>query len=614
MDNYVLEMASRSRQVAPEEIPAAEPVEREKSIAVLPFDNISPNPEDAYFADGIHDEILAQISKIRDIKVTSRTSVMRYRGEDKPSSPEIGVALGVANLLEGSVRLAGNRVRITIQFIEAERDAHLWTEIYDRELTAANIFSIQSEIATMVADALRATLTPEEQEQLATVPTENLAAYDAYLIGRQRLAKQTTEAVVEAIDYFEQATELDPGFALAYVGSAEGYFWQADSSGLPPEKVLAKAESAADMALELDDQLGEAYSVLAAIQHLRNDFEAAEATYQRALELSPNYATAYYGYGALLRGSLGRSEEALPLIRKSVELDPLWAPGARSLGDSFVSLGQFEEGLAWFKRAIELAPGYAGGYESISLHYWYVVGQLDEAVVWQRRAISVDPGVPVLFAELGWLYLNLGDLDEADYWIYRSFELGPENYWPNMAMQILHLYRGDEAAAIEYGRKALALYPFNWGALSLLGDSALRAGRYVEARTLYEQIFPDLLNSDDPEIDFTNYRKAINLALVLSKTGEQQRADLLLDRSLQLIQTRPRLGNYGYEIADVQIYALQGQKQKALAALRQAIDEGFCDYNWWYHFKQNPTLESLHDEPEYPGNGRRDRSRHGRLS
>jgi TolB-like protein/Tfp pilus assembly protein PilF len=582
--------------VAPEEAPSAEVVEREKSIAVLPFDNISPDPEDAYFADGIHDEILAQISKIRDIKVISRTSVMRYRGEDKPSSPEIGVALGVANLLEGSVRLAGNRVRITIQFIEAERDAHLWTEIYDRELTAANIFSIQSEIAKIVADALRATLTPEEEERLATVPTENLAAYEAYLLGRQRVARETTAASVEAVDYFQQAIELDPGFALAYAGLADSYVLQVYFGGLASEGGLAKAQAAADKALALDDQLGEVYNSLAGIKHEGNDPKGAEAMYRRALELNPNYAMAYYGYGDLLRSYLGRSEEALSLHRKAAELDPLSASIISSVGLDLASLGRFDEALARYQRALEVDPGYASAYRFIGDHYWSVSGKLDEAVVWCAKGISVDPGSPRDSAFLGLLFLDLGDFDRAEPWIERSLELGPESSWPNFAMHELHLYRGDEAAALDYARRAFASdLPFVPG---LLRDHELRAGRYAEARALYEESYPELLNEGDPTVAGSNLWAAIDLALVLPKTGEQERADLLLDRSLQHIQTLPRLGHGGYLIADVRIYALQGDKQKALAALRHAIDEGWR-VEWQYELLHNPNLEPLHDEPEY---------------
>jgi TolB-like protein len=231
VDNYVLEAEPEQASVA-----------REKSIAVLPFANISPDPEDAYFADGIHDEVLAQLSKIRDLKVISRTSVVRYRLEDRPSLPKIAAELGVANILEGSVRLAGNRVRITTQLIEAESDAHLWTETYDRELTAANIFSIQSEIAKTVADALRAALSPEEQELLDTVPTENMAALEAYFHGKQRMEERNSAALAEAVDDFNRAIELDPSFALAYVGLADSYILQEQYSGLPLDEMTEKAQ------------------------------------------------------------------------------------------------------------------------------------------------------------------------------------------------------------------------------------------------------------------------------------------------------------------------------------------------------------------------------------
>jgi tetratricopeptide (TPR) repeat protein len=194
--------------------------------------------------------------------------------------------------------------------------------------------------------------------------------------------------------------------------------------------------------------------------------------------------------------------------------------------------------------------------------------------------------------------LDLGDPGKAEYWIERSFELGPESLFPNLAMQFLQLYMGDEAAALDYARKSHANFPRNLFAWIVLKNDALRAGRYSEARGLYEKSFPELVNEGDPTVAGSNWRAAIDLALVLSKTGEQEHADLLLNRTLQYIQTLQRLGAGGYWIADVQIYALRGDKQKALSALRQAIDEGWRG-SWWYFLKYDPSLESLHDEPEF---------------
>jgi tetratricopeptide (TPR) repeat protein len=195
--------------------------------------------------------------------------------------------------------------------------------------------------------------------------------------------------------------------------------------------------------------------------------------------------------------------------------------------------------------------------------------------------------------------LDLGDFDRAEPWIERSLELGPESFWPNLAMHALHLYRGDEAAALDYARRAFALNPRSVQALSFLRDHALRAGRYAEARALYKERYPELLNEGDPTVDGSNWGAAIDLALVLSKTGEQEHADLLLNRSFQHIQTLPRLGMSGYGIADVRIHVLRGDKQKAFSALRQAINEGWRGFDWRYFLEHDSALESLHDDLEY---------------
>ncbi len=197
--------------------------------------------------------------------------------------------------------------------------------------------------------------------------------------------------------------------------------------------------------------------------------------------------------------------------------------------------------------------------------------------------------------------MDLGDPDQAEHWIHRSIELRPESFVANQAMLLLHLYRGDPVSGLEYGRKALAVdqyYALQVFPVQLIGNHELRAGRYSESRALYEKSRPELLSEDAPRVDNWNYRVAIDLASVLSNTGEQERSDLLLNRSFQYIQTLPRLGWNGYGIADVKIHALRGDRQKALSALRQAIDEGWRSL-WWYSLKQNPILESLHDEPEY---------------
>jgi tetratricopeptide (TPR) repeat protein len=487
-----------------------------------------------------------------------------------------------------------------VQLIDCKTEAHLWAETYDRELTAANIFSIQSEIAKTVADALRATLSPEEEDRLAIRPTKNTDAYLAYLLGKQSMAKMSSVAFSEAVDYFERAIELDPNFALAYVALASSYLSQIDFGGLSQGEMIANAEPLIEKALELDDQLGEAHTVLGRIQRARLDNEAAEASFKRALELNPNHAEAYDEYGLLLTFRLSRPEEGLTLHRRAVELNPLYASSINNVGWDLLNLGRLDESLTWFKKALEVDPGDWVNLWSIGIYHWQVLGDYGEAVRWLRKAISADPGDPYSPDELGWIFMDLGDSDRAEDWIHRSVELSPESWTANLGMQLLQLYLGDEVASLDYGRKAIELGQ-HWQGVSsavYMADVESRAGRYSKALALYEENHPELLGEDAPNVDRRNFYVAIGLSSVLSKTGEQERANLLLDRSLQFIQTHPRLGRGGYGISDVKIYALQGEKQKALSALRQAIDEGWRAL-WWHHLKLDPTLESLHDEPEY---------------
>jgi len=278
-------------------------------------------------------------------------------------------------------------------------------------------------------------------------------------------------------------------------------------------------------------------------------------------------------------------------------LDPLSLEATMELGNNFEWLGRFDEALSWYERVLEIDPGYAWGFTRIAINHWLASGRLDETAIWWTKGLALDPKSQFNLAILGWLFLDLGDPDRAEYWINRATELGTESIFPNVTMQLLAAYRGDEAASLEHGRKAFAIAPYQKPVLTLLRDHEVRAGRYAEARALYEETFPELLYERDPKVDLRNYKAAIDLALILSRTGEQEQADLLLDRSLQQIQRRPRLGTRGYWIADVQVYALRGEKQKALSALREAIDEGWRE-GWWSWLRK-PDLESLHDEPEF---------------
>jgi TolB-like protein/DNA-binding winged helix-turn-helix (wHTH) protein/Tfp pilus assembly protein PilF len=592
LDNYVLEKApsETAEELTQDSIPA--PVEVDKSIAVLPFRNRSALAEDAYFVDGIQDDILTHLARLSFLqKVISRTSMEQYR-ETTKSMRQIGQELGVATILEGGVQRAGGRVRINVQLIDATTDEHLWVETYDRQLTVENIFAIQSEIATAIVDALQATLSAEERERLAAVPTENMKALEYYFLGKDRTEKRTTSALAEAIDYFQAAIDLDPNFALAYAHLAYAIHRRRATVGLSWDEESPKVKALALKALELDDRLGEAYAILGLLDTGWNNPES-EAAFQRGIELNPNSVMAYHSYCARLN-ILGRHAEALSMCERALELDPLSPVVNRLRGHVLANVGRLRDAESQFRRVIEIDPGFPGGYAAMGGMYRYSYAQLGEAVRWYRQAIELDPGSPRRLASLGRMYLDLGDPEQAEYWVTRAINLDPANIHSNFGMSALNLYRGDDAAATEFARKS-----FKGGsqlALILIRDHELRAGRYADARALYEENYPELLHGEKPEINAWNIGPAINLALVLSRIDEQKRANLLLNLALQYIGTETGL-------AGAQIYALQGEKTKALASLRQAIEMDRWVWEawgaWWYYAEHSPNLDSIRNEPEF---------------
>jgi len=326
-----------------------------KSIAVLPFANYSEDEGD-WFSDGITEEIITHLSRIADLKVISRTSAMRYKGTDK-SLRQIGEELGVAAILEGSVRRAGGKVRITSQLIDARSDAHLWAESYNREEDLAEIFAIQSDVARQIAAALKATLTPEEEAYLASAPQVNHEAYKLYLKGWHFRTLSSRESMPKAVEYLEQAVALDPAFARAWAALAHSYLlmqWWGDWSG---DYALDRMKPALDKALELDPNLPDAHAGLGIYQELAQyDIAGAETSFRRALELDPDNVYARFEYGFFLLRS-GRPDEALAELRRAQELDPLNPLPLNGIAIVYQDTRQYDKALEYFQAVLELAPG-----------------------------------------------------------------------------------------------------------------------------------------------------------------------------------------------------------------------------------------------------------------
>ena len=571
-----------------------------KSIAVLPFEYLSRDSDNDPFAAGVHDDVVTQISRIGSIKTISRTSVMQYR-ETTKTIPQIASELGVATILEGGIHKAGDRVHVNVQLIDAATDHHLWAGTYDRQLTAENIFAIQEEIATSVAEALHATLSHEQKDRLATVPTKNMAALEEYFAGRENVATRTVRTLEKAATHFERAIELDPEFALAYVGLSDALVLQNVYGNLPEDELFAKVEPLLNKALALDNKLGEAYASLGGVKYHVKDYDAAEAAYKYAIELNPNYATTYHWYGSLLIDVFDRVMESFAMTSKAAELDPFSCSININLGIVHDVLGNFDAALRQYHRVVELDPAYAIVYPHIGFIYWEAHGDLVTALPWFTKGIEFSTASPNYPAYLGLLYLDLGDDKQAECWIEKAIELGPSAYRPNIAKALLALHRGDYQAIAGYAAKAMELNPnvwWGWAALAQLRNDDLRAGRLDDARARYEQAYPAFAGSTELQINRTNFRVAIDYALVLEKSKNQKRANALLDCCMSFIRTIPRMGQEGYWISDSAIYALRGDTPAALTALREAIDQGWRA-SWWYHLKHDPNFDAIRGEPEF---------------
>jgi len=323
-----------------------------KSIAVLPFVNMSNDPEQQYFSDGIMEAILNDLTKIRELKVISRTSVMQYRNTKK-TIPQIAKELGVTYLLEGGVQSSGGKVRINAQLINAKQDAHVWSDNYDRELI--NIFELQSDIAQKIASELNTVLSPSEINEIQMRSTSNPEAYNLYMMGRYFWYKRTEDGLRKSIDYFEQSLAIDPEYALAYAGLADGYLISGVYGYIPQATGFSKAKEFAAKGLEIDPKLAQVYATLGTIAKREWQWEEAEAKLKRSIELDPNYVMARHWYAEYLF-VFGPSDKLLEQINAGLKLDPFSFLMKSQLAWYYYNEGELDMALEELKTLLELDP------------------------------------------------------------------------------------------------------------------------------------------------------------------------------------------------------------------------------------------------------------------
>jgi TolB-like protein/Tfp pilus assembly protein PilF len=419
-------------------------------VAVLPLRSISPNPDDEYFADGMTEELISAVSKIGDLRTISRSSAMRFKSTDK-SITEIAAELHVGAIVEGSVRKAGNTVRINVQLVDVRKDEHLWSQSYDRKLE--DVFAIQSDIANKVAEALQVHILAQERERIEKKATSNMESYTLYLKGLHHRGERTEEGYKKAIRYFEEALKKDPKFSLAYAGLAECYDLMGDEGYLAPKESFPKAEEFAKKALELDDSLAEAHATLGAVmQNYYYDQKAAEVAFRHALDLNPNYGRVCNSYGAYL-ACMGRLNEAVNEIGRAQELNPLALEVNNCAAVIFNCVNEFDKSVEACEKMLRVDENFLPAYQDLAEAY-LERSRFEDAVEVLRKALEISKGAAAVKARLGFAYARSGKTEEARGILRELEEDSKQKYVSPIAFAIVYCGLGEKSESITYLQKA----------------------------------------------------------------------------------------------------------------------------------------------------------------
>jgi TolB-like protein/Tfp pilus assembly protein PilF len=428
------------------EMEAKSSTEQQPSIAVLPFVNMSGDKEQEYFSDGLAEEIINALAQIPGLKVTARTSAFAFKGKQEDIR-KIAEILGVTNILEGSVRKAGNRIRMTAQLISAADGNHIWSERYDREMT--DVFAIQDEISQAIADKLRVRLSGKRS--LAMRPDESVEAYNLCLKGRYHLFKMTPESIATSKEYYEQALAVDANYAPAWCGLADFYNSQMGFGIAPPKTAREQSLRAVLKALELDEQLPEAHIGLGMLRASNCDWKSAELELRRALELAPENAAALAVYSYL---PMRHPDEALAISKKALELDPLSPLLQVHVGMRYSRIGQYDLAIKQFQNALELDPSYYIAHVNLCVNY-LLSGKFDEAIRVGEKAVQLVKRNPPSLGMLAVVYSRANRIDEVQKLFGEVQEFAKTAYVPAYCFAMIYLALDQIDKGFDWFEKAI---------------------------------------------------------------------------------------------------------------------------------------------------------------
>ena len=562
----------------------------QRSIAVLPFADMSAEGDQAYFADGIAEELLNVLAQVDGLKVAARTSSFKFRG-DEHDIVEIGNALKVTTVLEGSVRKAGNQIRITAQLIDVAGGYHVWSETYDRKLD--NILAVQDEIATSIVDALKLEL-QLQPKNIAAGRSDSGAAYDLYLRGRELAREPSKAAFVRALQFYEEALAIDPDFAPAHGAIASAWVWLEDYGGVPAQEAFDRAEPAARRALELDPTRADALTAMGFLEDRQYDNPAAASDYfERALEANPAHTEAYTLYADAL-GDLGKHLHALEIRREAVERDPLSTFLKSRLAALLINMGRIDEAKGLLDEIFAINPDDTYGYEELG-NLRFMQGRLADAVRAYEFLHANRPGDPYAAANLAACYALMMDTDSADRWIEAARARGAGNRWELEARYSAANWRGDWDTVFRVGQLHFAKEGTTWQGRASLGKKDWEAARASFKRALsrlnYRQGNRPTGLALEPLIGLALAEKRLGLdSWSRNAAVAKQAVEAVLENSVTT-GSWPNL-NLTYLLA--QIAAIEGDVDEVVEHMQAALEQNFVEHSFIVH---DPFFAEYRDEP-----------------
>jgi TolB-like protein len=574
-----------------------------QSIAVLPLADMSQGGDHEYFADGLTEELLNILAKVKDLRVAGRTSSFAFKGKNEDLR-EIAKKLNVSSILEGSVRKDDqrNKVRITLQLINAEDGYHLWSETYDRDLD--DIFTIQEEIAIEVAKALKITLLGNEGINSQSLATTDLNAYDLYLRGLKGLNEFSYASVEQAEEDFKQSLELDPAYMPSQLGLVRSWQMQANTGLITDDESLNRGRPLLDRVLESDPKNVGALVLQAVFLRQDRDFDGAERSYRQALEIEPRNVFALNDLGGFLRDR-ERIEEGMPYIRRAAQIEPYSAEIQNELCWSHLWLSALEDALLACERMREIDPENPGGYYNASLAY-RVAGDISHSVYWDTQAFGIDPDDHELQAHIAEQWMGLGDLQKADEWMAKAEAKGPGEPSTVATRVEMLLHREQSTLAAQLAAQHLEadsrFFSDNIIRNAFVSD-ALRRGETQAALETYRR--DNAWFFEEPMIVDTERSSwaagdLVEIAFILNSSNlASDQADSILAGAQSVIDSaHPDIAHWYADINLAALESTRGNRQAAIKHLNDAYESGLR-LRWRYFVQHWFVLEPLRDMPEY---------------